>query len=130
MVVGCSTGIFVGRKGGSKLLHSHSTIAIVTRPLLAYRRILAFENVKSIIALQDFNKIIIHHDDYLLSYSLEVLARVAQFQSPPSSLDASLETIAGQSGGHVLCCQAGQIGDRTIGIIPLRASSSLSQHFF
>ena len=82
--------------------------------LLDYRKILAFENAKSIIVLQDFNKIIIHHDTFLLSYSLEVLARVSQYQSPPSSLDASLETIAGQSG-NVLCCQAGQMGDRTIG---------------
>lgn len=81
--------------------------------LLDYRKILAFENAKSIIVLQDFNKIIIHHDNYLLSYSLEVLARVAQYQAPPSSLDASLETIAGQAG-NVLCCQAGQMGDRTI----------------
>ncbi|KAG6373463.1 hypothetical protein JVT61DRAFT_6616 [Boletus reticuloceps] len=93
MAVGCSTGIFVGRKGEN------------------YRKILSFENAKSIIVLQDFNKIIIHHDSYLISYSLEVLARVAQYQSPPSSLDASLETIAGQ---NVLCCQAGQMGDRTI----------------
>ncbi|KAF9223416.1 hypothetical protein BS17DRAFT_705412 [Gyrodon lividus] len=95
MVVGCSSGIFVGRRGEN------------------YRKILSYENVKSIIVLQEFNKIIIHHDNYLLSYSLEVLARVAQYQSPPSSLDASLETIAGQDGG-VLCCQAGQIGERTI----------------
>lgn len=68
--------------------------------------------------LQDFNKIIIHHETYLLSYSLEVLARVAHYQSPPSSLDASLETIAGNNG-NVLCCQAGQIGDRTIRKTPL-----------
>ncbi|KAF8547962.1 hypothetical protein OG21DRAFT_1423939 [Imleria badia] len=95
MAVGCSTGIFVGRRGEN------------------YRKILAFENAKSIIVLQDFNKIIIHHDNYLLSYSLEVFARVAQYQAPASSLDASLETIAGQAGS-VLCCQAGQMGDRTI----------------
>jgi hypothetical protein len=63
--------------------------------------------------LQDFNKIIIHDGSDLLSYSLEVLARVAQYQAPPSSLDASLETIAGQAG-DVLCCQVGQMGDRTI----------------
>jgi hypothetical protein len=100
MAVGCSTGIFVGRRGEN------------------FRKILSYEDAKSIIVLQNFNKIIIHHDTYLLSYSLEVLVRVAQYQAPPSSLDASLETIAGQPG-NVLCCQAGQIGGRTIRKTPL-----------
>ncbi|KAF9238478.1 hypothetical protein BU15DRAFT_88333 [Melanogaster broomeanus] len=95
MAVGCSSGIFIGRRGEN------------------YRKILSYGNVKSIIVLQESNKIIIHHDNYLLSYSLEVLARVAQYQSPPSSLDASLETIAGQDGS-VICCQSGRIGDFTI----------------
>ncbi|KIJ62800.1 hypothetical protein HYDPIDRAFT_29949 [Hydnomerulius pinastri MD-312] len=101
MAVGCSSGIFVGRRGEN------------------YRKILSFGNVKSIIVLQEFNKIIIHHDNYLLAYSLEVLARVAQYQSPPSSLDASLETIAGQDGS-VVCCQAGRIGERTIVIYAVK----------
>ncbi|KAG9315323.1 hypothetical protein JVU11DRAFT_4464 [Chiua virens] len=109
MVVGCSTGIFVGRRGEN------------------YRKILSFENVKSMIVLQDFNKIVIHHDDYLLSYSLEVLARVAQYQSPPSSLDASLETIAGQTGS-VVCCQAGHMGDRTIVIYAVRTLFQVNVH--
>ncbi|KAH0833307.1 hypothetical protein J3R83DRAFT_12372 [Lanmaoa asiatica] len=109
MAVGCSTGIFVGRRGEN------------------YRKILSFENVKSIIVLQDFNKIIIHHDNYLLSYSLEVLARVAQYQSPPSSLDASLETIAGQAG-HVLCCQAGQMGDRAIIVYAVKNFLQVTVH--
>ncbi|KIJ14322.1 hypothetical protein PAXINDRAFT_163479 [Paxillus involutus ATCC 200175] len=95
IAVGCSSGIFVGRRGEN------------------YRKILSFENVSSIIVLQEFNKIIIHHDNFLLSYSLEVLARVAQYQSPASGLDASLEKIAGQDGS-VVCCQAGRIGERTI----------------
>ncbi|KAH7884721.1 hypothetical protein F5I97DRAFT_1929559 [Phlebopus sp. FC_14] len=102
MAVGCSSGIFVGRRGEN------------------YRKILSFENAKSIIVLQEFNKIIIHHDNYLLAYSLEVLARVVQYQSPASSLDASLETIAGQDG-NVLCCQAGQIGDRTIVVYAVKS---------
>ena len=78
---------------------------------------LSFGNIKSIIVLQDFNKIIIHDGSDLVSYSLEVLARVAQYQAPASSLDASLETIA----EDVLCCQAGQMGDRTIRNAPLHA---------
>lgn len=64
--------------------------------LIAFHQILAFENAKNIIALQGFNKILIRHDGHLLSYFLEVLARVAQYQSPASALDASLGTIVGQ----------------------------------
>ena len=86
----------------------------VSLSILAFRQILAFENAKNIIVLQDFNKILIHHDGYLLSYSLEVLARVAQYQSPASALDASLETIAGQDGSVILC-EAGTVKGRTVG---------------
>jgi len=89
----------------------------VSLSILAFRQILAFENAKNIIVLQDFNKILIHHDGYLLSYSLEVLARVAQYQSPASALDASLETIAGQDG-NVIVCEAGVIKGRTVGKCP------------
>ncbi|KAH7930131.1 hypothetical protein BV22DRAFT_1028615 [Leucogyrophana mollusca] len=96
MAVGCSTGIYVGLRGEER-----------------YRRILSFGNPTTIIALQDFNKFIIHHENYLLAYSLDLLARVALYQAPPSSLDASLEKIAGQDG-NVLFCSAGRIGQRTI----------------
>ncbi|KAG8213014.1 hypothetical protein J3R82DRAFT_11404 [Butyriboletus roseoflavus] len=109
MAVCCSTGIFVGRRGEN------------------YRKILSYEDVKSIIVLQDFNKIIFHHDTYLLCYSLEVLARVFQYQSPPSSLDASLETVAGQAG-NVLCCQAGQMGDRTIVVYAIKNFIQVTVH--
>lgn len=95
VAISCASGIFIGRRGET------------------FRQILAFENAKNIIVLQDFNKILIHHDGYLLSYSLEVLARVAQYQSPASALDASLETIAGQDG-NVIVCEAGVIKGRTV----------------
>ncbi|KAI6013474.1 hypothetical protein BKA83DRAFT_680034 [Pisolithus microcarpus] len=95
MAFGCASGIYIGRRGET------------------FRKILSYENAKSIIVLQDFNKVLIHHDGYLLSYSLEVLARVVQYQSPARALDASLETIAGQDGA-VICCHAGKVKDRTI----------------
>ncbi|KAL4063545.1 hypothetical protein V8B97DRAFT_1991199 [Scleroderma yunnanense] len=95
VAISCASGIFIGRRGET------------------FRKILAFENAKNIIVLQDFNKILIHHDGYLLSYSLEVLARVAQYQSPASALDASIETIAGHDGS-VICCEAGIVKGRTV----------------
>ncbi|KAI6102089.1 hypothetical protein F5141DRAFT_1241795 [Pisolithus sp. B1] len=102
LVFGCASGIFIGRRGET------------------FRKILSYENAKNIIVLQDFNKILIHHDGYLLSYSLEVLARVVQYQSPAVALDASLETIAGQDGA-VICCHAGKVKDRTIVVYAVKA---------
>lgn len=65
------------------------------------------------VALQTFNKFIIHFESSLLAYSLDLMARVAQQQSPPKSLDASLEKIGGQDG-NVLFFRAGRIGNRTL----------------
>ncbi|KAH7911069.1 hypothetical protein BJ138DRAFT_1113504 [Hygrophoropsis aurantiaca] len=96
MAVGCATGIYVGVRGEDK-----------------FRKILSFTSPTSIIALQDFNKFIVHHENWLISYSLDLLARVALYQAPPSSLDASLEKIAGQDG-NVVFCSAGRIGQRSI----------------
>ncbi|KAI6155677.1 hypothetical protein BKA82DRAFT_991323 [Pisolithus tinctorius] len=101
MAICCASGIFIGRRGET------------------FRKILSYEDAKRIIVLQDFNKVLIHHGGYLLSYSLEVLARVVQYQSPASALDASLETIAGQEGA-VVCCEAGKVKDRTIVVFAVK----------
>jgi hypothetical protein len=65
-------------------------------------------------ALQDSNKFIVHIESTLLSYSLDLLARVAQGQSPTQSLDASMEKIAGQDGS-VLFVRIGRMENRTMG---------------
>jgi hypothetical protein len=65
------------------------------------------------IALAQFNKFIIHHESSLLSYSIDILARVAQGSAPPQALDASLEKIAGHDG-NVLFFKAGRVGNRTL----------------
>jgi hypothetical protein len=58
----------------------------------------------------------VHHESYLLAYSLDLLDRVALYQAPTSSLDASMEKIAGRDGTVLFCC-AGRIRMRTISMI-------------
>ncbi len=65
-------------------------------------------------ALQDYNKLIVHVNSLLYSYSLDILARVSQGQSTPQALEASLETIAGQDN-PVIFFRAGELLKRMIG---------------
>jgi hypothetical protein len=65
------------------------------------------------IALPDFNKFVVQHEASLLAYSLDLLARVAQGQAPPQTLDASMEKLAGQDGS-VLFARSGRVGNRTL----------------
>lgn len=110
MAVGCATGIYVGSRGDINL-----------------RKILSYGNPSSIIVLQEFNKFIVHHESYLLAYSLDLLARVAMYQAPASSLDASMEKIAG-GDGTVLFCSAGRIKQRTIIVYALKSFFQITVH--
>ncbi|KAG0706814.1 hypothetical protein DFH29DRAFT_900165 [Suillus ampliporus] len=104
MAIGCATGIYVSLRGN-----------------INFRKILSYGNPSSIIVLQEFNMLTVHHEGYLFVYSLDILARVAMYQAPPSSLDASLEKIAG-GDGTVLFCSAGRIEHRTIIVYALKSS--------
>ncbi|KAG1750776.1 hypothetical protein EDB19DRAFT_1676909 [Suillus lakei] len=110
MAVGCATGIYVGSRGD-----------------INFRKILSYGNPSSIIVLQEFNKFIVHHESYLLAYSLDLLARVAMYQAPASSLDASMEKIAG-GDGTVLFCSAGRIKQRTIIVYALKSFFQITVH--
>ncbi|KAG1781631.1 hypothetical protein EV702DRAFT_1177351 [Suillus placidus] len=110
MAVGCATGIYVGSRGD-----------------INFRKILSYGNPSSIIVLQDFNKFIVHHESYLLAYSLDILARVAMYQAPASSLDASMEKIAG-GDGTVLFCSAGRIKQRMIVVYALKSFFQITVH--
>jgi len=118
MAVGRGTGIFVGSRGDLSM--NQLQIMIFTESLMDclsdFRKILSYRNPSSIIVLQDFNKFIVHHESYLLAYSLDILARVALYQAPASSLDASLEKNAGGDGTVLFCC-AGRIKMRMISIV-------------
>jgi hypothetical protein len=65
------------------------------------------------VALEKFNKFLVHSESGLLSYSIDLLTRVALGQAPPEALEASQEKIAGQDG-HILLFRTGRIGSRTL----------------
>ena len=66
------------------------------------------------IALQDFNKVVVLVDGSLHVYSIEIMARVCQNLSPSQALEASMEKISGQDSVSVF--KAGTIKNRTIGM--------------
>ncbi|THH20762.1 hypothetical protein EW146_g670 [Bondarzewia mesenterica] len=94
--VGCASGIYVGVRGQN-----------------SFRKVLTFSNPTSMVVLQDFNKFVVHYESALVSYSLDVLARVALEQAPAQSLDASKERVA-PSDANVIFFKAGQYADRTL----------------
>lgn len=78
-----------------------------------FRRILKKANVVSLHALPEVNKIIIHSDGGLESYSSDLLARVTLLSSRPQELDASREQVSG-SDVAVLFVRVGRMGGRTM----------------
>lgn len=67
--------------------------------------------MKAVMVLEGFNRIWIHHDSHLVSYSLDILARLMLYQSPPSALDSTLEHIA----NDVSCCVTAKINGQATG---------------
>ncbi|THH06430.1 hypothetical protein EW145_g4099 [Phellinidium pouzarii] len=102
ILVGCSGGIYAGIRGESK-----------------FRRVLAFQNAVYIATLQDHNRILIHTDNILLAYSMDLIARVSQGASPPQALDASMERVSGQDNVNV--ARVGIVKDRTLVIYATRS---------
>jgi hypothetical protein len=68
------------------------------------------------------NRFIVHSEPEVVSYSLELLARLALGQTTPEILDASMEKI-GVSESNITFCKSIQIGGRGLG--DFRVSLSL-----
>ena len=64
-------------------------------------------------ALQHFNKMIVHSDDGLEGYNLDLMTRVAIGTGRPQDLDASRERIAEQNAAIVLA-RTVKVGGRNI----------------
>ncbi|KAF9468071.1 hypothetical protein BDZ94DRAFT_1209777 [Collybia nuda] len=101
LAVGCSTGVYVAHKG-----------------LEEYRRIFTHPSPTSIAAVQNvgekmFNRFIIHSDADLVSYSLDILAKVTLGETQPNTLQATMEKMAGQDGSVVFFKHV-HIGDRVL----------------
>ncbi|KAH8118065.1 hypothetical protein DFH11DRAFT_1808798 [Phellopilus nigrolimitatus] len=101
-IVGCTGGVYVFVRGEIK-----------------FSRVLTFQNVSYIAALQNYNKILIHTDGILLSYSMDILARVSQGGAAPQALDASMERVSGQD--NVTVAKVGIVKDRTIVVYATRS---------
>ena len=79
-----------------------------------FRRVLKKSNVVSLHTLQDYNKVLIHSDEGLESYALDMIAGVALLSSRPQDLDATREDISGADVA-VLFVRVGKIGGRVMG---------------
>ena len=76
--------------------------------VMNFRLILNYMHPTSIVALttlgrKTFNRLVIHVDSAIMTYSLDILARLALDKSQPQSLDASIERIGGNDLNIVLC---------------------------
>ncbi|KAK0223358.1 hypothetical protein IW262DRAFT_820050 [Armillaria fumosa] len=111
LAVGCTSGIYVSLRGKDE-----------------FRKVLDHPNPTSIAAVQTiekktFNRLLVHHDSVLTSYSLDLVARVALGQAQQKTLEASLEKIAGHDT-NVLFFRQVLIGSR---VLIIYASKKLLQ---
>jgi hypothetical protein len=75
---------------------------------------LEFNEPTSVVAVPEFNKLLVHCELELVSYSLELAIRVSQGDaSSKPGLDDSEEKLA-QDHGNVLFVKAGRIADQTL----------------
>ena len=73
-----------------------------------FRLILNYMHPTSLAALttlgrKSFNRLVIHVDSAVMTYSLDILARLALDKSQVQSLDASIERVGGNDVNIVLC---------------------------
>ena len=80
-----------------------------------FRRVLSYQSVQYIAALQNHKKIVLLTDGNLLSYSMDIMARVSQSLADPKALDASMEKVSEQD--NVVIARAGVVRNRTIGTL-------------
>jgi len=102
LAIGCLKGIFVSTAGNEN-----------------FTKVLHYPNPRYIAALQTlgdkiFNRFIVHAESMVVSYSLEILVRLAIGQSTPEALDASMEKIGG-SESNIVFCKCIQLGGRAMG---------------
>lgn len=90
----------------------HSFISVAD-----FKRVLKTSNITSLHAIQDFNKVLVHSDEGLDAYSLDIMARVVLGLSRPQDLDASRERISGQDVA-VLFARVEKVERRMIGSHP------------
>ncbi|KAF8627002.1 hypothetical protein AX15_004586 [Amanita polypyramis BW_CC] len=111
IAVGCRSGIFVSTWGKEE-----------------FTQVLGLSNPVQLAAVHElgekqFHRLVVHYEHSILSYSLDIIARVVTKQAKPSTLDASMERIAGQDS-NVLFFRLAEMGQR---ILIMYASKRLLQ---
>lgn len=96
VIIGSATGVYIARRGKTDL----TKILDITSPT-------------SIYALPDFNKVIIHHNHEIISYSLDMIARLSLGRTSQSNLESTYEKVSGNEE-NVIFCKPGVVGNRTI----------------
>jgi hypothetical protein len=69
---------------------------------------------RSIVAVPEFKKFIVHSESALFTYPLDLVLRVSQEDAAPKDLYDSEERLA-KDHGDVLFFKAGRVADRTLG---------------
>ena len=73
-----------------------------------FRRVLNYGHPTSLAALtmlghKTFNRLVVHVDSAIVTYSLDILARLALDKSQAETLDASMERVGANDGNIVIC---------------------------
>lgn len=76
-------------------------------------KILNIVNPTSIYTLPEFNKVIIHHNHEIVSYSLDMIARLSIGKTSQSNVESTYEKVSGNER-NVLFCKPGVVGNRTM----------------
>jgi hypothetical protein len=87
------------------------------------------ENVSptSIVAVPEFNKLLVHCDTALFSYPLDLVIRVSQRHDTPETLEGSMERLA-QKDGSVLFFKAGRVAHRTLIVYATKTFMHVTLH--
>ena len=123
MIIGSATGIYTAQRGksGESIHYTVSAASINFRTLLDLTEILSLTSPTSIYTLQDFNKVIIHHNNDIISYSLDMIARFSLNRSSKASLESTYGKIS-KNEGNILFCKPGVVGKRTMREMPVTSS--------
>lgn len=105
----------------SRIRHPKPIITVTIHSWSDLTKILSITSPTSIYVLQDFNKVIIHHNNEIISYSLDVIARLSLGASSKLTLESTYEKVSGNEG-NVLFCKPGVVGKRTMGELSTASS--------
>lgn len=119
LAIGCGSGIYVGPTNTeSKFKITLSCLDHNLKNELDFRWVLNYKNPTSLATLTSlgdkvFNRFVIHSDSSLVSYSLDILSRLALGQTQTQTLDASIERITGNDI-NVTFCKHVHLGGRAL----------------